>query len=294
MTPWWLSLPEAQATIDCGEQTHRLRWQQGDLQAVEPRGHRSRANARSARRPALRMRRCPRRMGPPRKRPASARARKPRANRSPRHPSRSGSIPKCAHRPPTETRAIAPGETCVRRDCLPCHPRRPGRDPPICGPNRAGGRASETVQPRRRSAGKARRHSRIRVGHPSRATRCDPPNRTCTASCRPVWPRHRRRAQLARRARPRDRAAHDRKRRHPNARRRRPGTTPCRVAVPVACRHLREGPRHRLGTILPHSNNHRRPALDSLDDHARPRSRSAHDRPTTSLGVAHKQARSRP
>ena len=35
MTPWWLSLPEAQATIDCGEQTHRLRWQQGDLQAVD-------------------------------------------------------------------------------------------------------------------------------------------------------------------------------------------------------------------------------------------------------------------
>ena len=35
MKPWWLGLPAAQATIACGEQTHRLRWQQGELQAVD-------------------------------------------------------------------------------------------------------------------------------------------------------------------------------------------------------------------------------------------------------------------
>ncbi len=35
MTAWWLGLPPAQATVTCGGQEHRLRWQAGELRAVD-------------------------------------------------------------------------------------------------------------------------------------------------------------------------------------------------------------------------------------------------------------------
>jgi hypothetical protein len=35
MNPWWLGLDPAQASITCGEHTHRLRWEQGELRAVD-------------------------------------------------------------------------------------------------------------------------------------------------------------------------------------------------------------------------------------------------------------------
>jgi hypothetical protein len=33
--PWWALLPPAEAQVSCGEQTHRLRWEQGRLTAVD-------------------------------------------------------------------------------------------------------------------------------------------------------------------------------------------------------------------------------------------------------------------
>jgi hypothetical protein len=33
--PWWALLPRAEAQVSCGEQTHRLRWEQGRLTAVD-------------------------------------------------------------------------------------------------------------------------------------------------------------------------------------------------------------------------------------------------------------------
>jgi hypothetical protein len=33
--PWWALLPPAEAEVSCGEQTHRLRWEQGRLTAVD-------------------------------------------------------------------------------------------------------------------------------------------------------------------------------------------------------------------------------------------------------------------
>ena len=35
MTRWWAGLPAAQATISCGAQQHRLRWQAGELRALD-------------------------------------------------------------------------------------------------------------------------------------------------------------------------------------------------------------------------------------------------------------------
>ncbi|HWF72641.1 MAG TPA: hypothetical protein VG186_04805 [Solirubrobacteraceae bacterium] len=35
MNPWWLGLGPAQAPIPCGEHTHRLRWEQGALRAMD-------------------------------------------------------------------------------------------------------------------------------------------------------------------------------------------------------------------------------------------------------------------
>ena len=35
MNPWWLGLYPAQATVACGEHTHRLRWEAGALQAID-------------------------------------------------------------------------------------------------------------------------------------------------------------------------------------------------------------------------------------------------------------------
>jgi hypothetical protein len=35
MNPWWLGLDPAQATITCGEHSHRLRWEKGALQAID-------------------------------------------------------------------------------------------------------------------------------------------------------------------------------------------------------------------------------------------------------------------
>jgi hypothetical protein len=35
MSRWWLGLPPAQATLTCGEQTHRLRWEAGELKAID-------------------------------------------------------------------------------------------------------------------------------------------------------------------------------------------------------------------------------------------------------------------
>jgi len=35
MSRWWLGLPPAQATITCGDHTHRLRWQAGALHAID-------------------------------------------------------------------------------------------------------------------------------------------------------------------------------------------------------------------------------------------------------------------
>ena len=35
MTPWWLGLGPAQATVTCGEHSHRLRWSNGALHAVD-------------------------------------------------------------------------------------------------------------------------------------------------------------------------------------------------------------------------------------------------------------------
>jgi hypothetical protein len=35
VTRWWLGLPAAQALIPCGEDEHRLRWQEGELHALE-------------------------------------------------------------------------------------------------------------------------------------------------------------------------------------------------------------------------------------------------------------------
>lgn len=35
MTPWWVGLAPAQTTIACGEERHRVRWEQGALQALD-------------------------------------------------------------------------------------------------------------------------------------------------------------------------------------------------------------------------------------------------------------------
>lgn len=35
MTPWWLGLPPAQATVACGEHAHGLRWEAGALRAID-------------------------------------------------------------------------------------------------------------------------------------------------------------------------------------------------------------------------------------------------------------------
>jgi hypothetical protein len=35
MNPWWLGLLAAQATVACGDDTHRLRWEHGALQALD-------------------------------------------------------------------------------------------------------------------------------------------------------------------------------------------------------------------------------------------------------------------
>jgi hypothetical protein len=35
MSGWWLGFPSAQATVTCGEHTHRLRWEAGELRAID-------------------------------------------------------------------------------------------------------------------------------------------------------------------------------------------------------------------------------------------------------------------